>query len=155
MPQVVHVFKIESTTSKCLGLPGQNLNTDRLWGAGLDFLNHRKGSRVRWSPSVEKDTDTGCINLQCPAHDTPKNGDEVCIEYSQDASNFTLFFQYGFVEEMNEYDYVRIRYPCDASELQSELMNSRLALLQVCTIAVHCFATCPGTHCCGVIETLV
>lgn len=92
---------------------------------------------------MKTDTDTGCIKLECPAHAAPKNGDELFIEYSQDASNFTLLLQYGFVDEMNEYDYVRIRYPFDAPELQSELINSRLELLQVCTITMHWFDAGP------------
>eukprot|EP00892_Ulva_mutabilis_P007496 jgi/Ulvmu1/5118/UM021_0135.1 len=107
---------------------------------GLDYLNHNKGSVVRWAIDGTVDSKDGKIKLKCPSHMIPTSGEEVCIQYSQDASNFTLLLQYGFVDEVNDNDCVRITYPCDAPEkLQTDLMKTRVSLLQAKNLPLQFF----------------
>lgn len=99
--------------------------------AGLDYLNHNTRSAVRWAIDGDVNDMDACIRLKCPSHVLPATNEEVCINYSEDASNFELLLQYGFVDEVNDKDCVQISYPCDAPELWNDVMKTRVSLLQV------------------------
>lgn len=86
---------------------------------------------MRWVLDGSIKASQGQVNLVTSSHIAPRNGQEVCIQYSDDAPNFTMLLQYGFVDEMNDNDCVRIHYPCNSPALQNDSMQDRLALLQV------------------------